>query len=77
MRHILRPAAATDVWRVEADALLGELGDYANAERVFASLVERYEDDRHIASSLVELGRLKIRVGDTAAGRALLMAEFR
>ena len=74
VRHILEPAAAADVWRVEADALL-ELGDYANAERVFASLVERYEDDRH-ASSLVELGRLKIRVGDTAAGRALLMAGF-
>ncbi len=74
LRHIVEPAAVAEVWRVEADALI-ELGDYPAAERIFASLVERYEHDRH-AGSLVELGRLKIRSGDTAAGRALLIEGF-
>ena len=74
LRQIVEPAAVADVWRVEADALI-ELGDHAAAERVFASLVERHEHDRH-ASALVELGRLRIRSGDAVAGRALLMDGF-
>lgn len=74
LSHIVEPAAAVSVWRVEADALLA-VADFAAAEEVFASLVEEYDGDRH-ASALIELGRLKIRSGDDEAGRALLLDGF-
>ena len=72
--HAVEPAATGVLWRAEADALL-TAGDSVEAAEVFATLVG-VEGGNRRASAMVELGRLRVAAGDTAAGRRLLLEGF-
>lgn len=72
--HAVELAAASLLWRSEADALL-EAEDEATAEAVLRTLREEETGERR-AEATVELGLLRIEAGDTAAGRALLDEGF-
>jgi soluble lytic murein transglycosylase len=72
--HALEPAAASLLWRAEADALL-EAEDAEGAEAVFRTLREEQTGERR-AEATVELGLLRVEAGDTAGGRALLDEGF-
>ena len=69
--HVVEPSASDLLWRAGADALLNS-GDSAAAVSALRELREEVGEGRRAATS-VDLGRLLIAVGDTAAGRSLLL----
>ena len=72
--HAVEPAAANELWRAEADALL-TVGDSVAATRAF-SVLRRESQGARRAVATVELGRLRIAAGDTATGRTMLLEAF-
>jgi soluble lytic murein transglycosylase len=72
--HLVEPAARAMVWRADADAYL-VAGDSARAASVFRQLHATSDEGRR-AESAVELGRLLMTDGDTAAARRLLLESF-
>ncbi|MEX2467870.1 MAG: transglycosylase SLT domain-containing protein, partial [Gemmatimonadota bacterium] len=71
--------AAAGIWRAEADALLAA-GDSVRAARALEALAEPDGDGRlavaRASEAKVDLGRLRLAVGDSAAARALFGDGF-
>ena len=72
--HAVEPAAASVLWRAEADAYLSAQDSVA-ASVAFEVLRGGTEGARH-GTATVELGRLRLAAGDTAGGRALLLEGY-
>ena len=69
--YVIEPAAAREIWRAGADALLAA-GDSVAAASAFAALRGDRTGARR-AEVTVELGRLRLAAGDSIEGRALLL----
>ncbi len=72
--HAIEPAAAGVLWRAEADAHLSA-GDSTSGRVAFEAL-RSVESGERRAVATVEVGRLLVAAGDTAAGEPLLLEGF-